>query len=146
MSDSLWPHGLWPTMLLCPWDFPGKSTGVRCHFLFQRIFLTQGSNLHLLHLISCIGRRVLYQRRRWHPTPVLLPGKSHGWRSLEGWVHGVAEGQTRLKRRSSSSSSSFLWTLILSPCKIDVFASGYILHLKINVIDMSVDHSLLYNW
>ena len=24
------------------------------------------------------------QRRRWHPTPVLLPGKSHGWRSLVG--------------------------------------------------------------
>ena len=26
----------------------------------------------------------LYQRRRWLPTPVLLPGKSHGWRSLVG--------------------------------------------------------------
>ena len=29
-------------------------------------------------------------RRQWHPTPVLLPGKSHGWRSLEGcspWGH-----------------------------------------------------------
>ena len=25
------------------------------------------------------------RRRQWHPTPVLLPGKSHGWRSLEGW-------------------------------------------------------------
>ena len=24
------------------------------------------------------------RRRQWHPTPVLLPGKSHGWRSLEG--------------------------------------------------------------
>src|SRR5574342_214150 len=37
-----------------------------------------------------------FRRRQWHPTPVLLPGKSHGWRSLEGTVHGVAEGQTRL--------------------------------------------------
>jgi len=27
---------------------------------------------------------VWYQRRQWHPTPVLLPGKSHGWRSLVG--------------------------------------------------------------
>ena len=26
----------------------------------------------------------IYQRRRWHPTPVLLPGKPHGWRSLVG--------------------------------------------------------------
>ena len=24
------------------------------------------------------------RRRQWHPTPVLLPGKSHGWRSLVG--------------------------------------------------------------
>ena len=36
------------------------------------------------------------QRRQWHPTPVLLPGKSHGRRSLVGSVHGVAEGWTRL--------------------------------------------------
>ena len=43
------PHGLWPTKLLCPWDFPGKNTGVGCHFLLQGTFLTQGSNLRLLH-------------------------------------------------------------------------------------------------
>ena len=40
----LWPHGLQPTRLLCPWDFPGKSTGVGCHFLLQEIFPTQGLN------------------------------------------------------------------------------------------------------
>ena len=28
MPDSLRPHGLQPTRLLCPWDFPGKDTGV----------------------------------------------------------------------------------------------------------------------
>ena len=44
VSDSLRPHGLLPTWLLCPWDFPGNSTGVDCHFLLQRIFPTQGSN------------------------------------------------------------------------------------------------------
>ena len=31
VSNSLWPHGLQPTRLLHPWDFPGKSTGVGCH-------------------------------------------------------------------------------------------------------------------
>ena len=31
------------------WDFPGKSTGVGCHFLLQRIFPTQGSNPGLPH-------------------------------------------------------------------------------------------------
>ena len=33
VSDSSWPHGLQPTRLLCPWDFPGKSTGVGRHCL-----------------------------------------------------------------------------------------------------------------
>ena len=33
VSDSSWPHGLQPTRLLHPWDFPGKSTGVGCHCL-----------------------------------------------------------------------------------------------------------------
>ena len=99
------------------------------------------------------------QRRQWHPTPVLLPGKFHGWRSLVGYspwdryeldltehlhfhfslpcigegngnplqyscpenprdggswwaaVYGVAQSQTRLKRHSSSSSSSRIGTI-----------------------------------
>ena len=48
VSDSLLPHGQKPTRLLCPWDFPGKNTGVGCHFLLQGIFPTQ---------VSCIAGR-----------------------------------------------------------------------------------------
>ena len=48
VSDSLQPHGLQPARLFCPWDFPGKNTGVSCHFL-QGIFSTQGSNSCVLH-------------------------------------------------------------------------------------------------
>ena len=52
MSSSLRLHGEWPAArLLCPWDSPGKNTGVGCHFLLQGIFLTQGLNLWLLHLL-----------------------------------------------------------------------------------------------
>ena len=36
MSDVKRPHGLQPTRLLCPWDFPGKSTGVGCHCLLWK--------------------------------------------------------------------------------------------------------------
>ena len=43
-SDSLPPHGLQPARLLCPWDSPGKKTGVGCHFLLQGIIPTQGLN------------------------------------------------------------------------------------------------------
>ena len=35
------------------------------------------------------------RRRQWHPTPVLLPGKSHGRSNLVG-CHGVAKSRTRL--------------------------------------------------
>ena len=51
VSDSLRPHGLQPARLLCPWDSPGKITGVGCHLLLQGIFPTQGLNPHLLHFL-----------------------------------------------------------------------------------------------
>ena len=35
VSNSVRPHGLQPTRLLCPWDSPDKNTGVGCHFLLQ---------------------------------------------------------------------------------------------------------------
>ena len=35
VSDSMQPHRRQPTRLLCPWDSPGKNTGVGCHFLLQ---------------------------------------------------------------------------------------------------------------
>ena len=36
MSDSLWPHGPKPARFLCPWDSPGKNTGVGCLSLLQK--------------------------------------------------------------------------------------------------------------
>ena len=44
-------------------------------------------------------------RRKWQPTPVFLPGESQGWEAWWAAVYGVAQSRTRLKRRSSSSSS-----------------------------------------
>ena len=44
MSNSLPPHLLQLTKLLCPWNFPGKNTGTGCYFLLQGIFPTLGSN------------------------------------------------------------------------------------------------------
>ena len=49
VSSSLRPHGLQSIRLLRPRDFPGKSTGVGCHFLLHGIFPTQGWNLGLLY-------------------------------------------------------------------------------------------------
>ena len=80
----------------CPWDFPGNSTGVDCHFLLQGIFPTQGSNPGLPHCRQTLYRlshlegrdkyltcacslasddpwvRKIPWRRKWQPTLVVL--------------------------------------------------------------------------
>ena len=50
VSDSLQPHGLQPTRVLCPQDSPGKSTGVGCHFVLQGIFRPRDGTC-----VSCIA-------------------------------------------------------------------------------------------
>ena len=45
MSDSVQPHRRQPTRLPCPWDSPGKSTGVGCHFLLQGMKVKSESEL-----------------------------------------------------------------------------------------------------
>ena len=42
MSSSLQYHGLEVSRFFCPWNSPGKNTGVGCHSLLQGIFMTQG--------------------------------------------------------------------------------------------------------
>ena len=56
-----------------------------------------GNHLRFLLVFHCT--RVVPRRRQWHPTPVLLPGKSHGWRSLVGcspWGHEESDMTERL--------------------------------------------------
>ena len=68
VSNSLLPHGSMvanpqqPSRLLCPWNSPGKNTGVGCHSLLQRIFPTKGSNPGL----HC--RQILYHLSHREPT------------------------------------------------------------------------------
>ena len=68
MFNSLRPHRLQPTRLLCPWNSPGKNTGVGSHSLLQGIFQTQGSNPGLLHC-----RQIL---TIWATREALLMGTS----------------------------------------------------------------------
>ena len=84
VSDSLRPHGLQPTMLLHPWDSPGKSTGVGCHFLLQGIFLTRESNLGLPH-----SRQILYHLSQLQE----IVKDSEAWHVA---VLGITKSWTRL--------------------------------------------------
>ena len=69
--NLLWSHGLQPTRFLCPWNFPGKNTGVGHHFLLQGIFPTQGSNPGLLHwqvdslLTKLWGKPIAMREKLW---------------------------------------------------------------------------------
>ena len=56
--NSLWPHGLQPTRLFCPWDFPGKNTGVCCHFLSRGS--SQARDQTHISCVSCTGRQIIY--------------------------------------------------------------------------------------
>ena len=66
-----------PSCTPAPWGFPGKSTGVGCHFLLQEIFLTQRSNSCLLHC-----RQVLHHSDTRESLPV-------GWPILFASVYSV---------------------------------------------------------
>ena len=106
VSNSLQPHGLQPTRLFCPWNSPGKNTGVGCHALLHLFFLSQyfeDSNSLLLAFrrrqwpsftfflsFFSLSFTFMHWRRKWQRTPVFLLGKSQGWGSPVGchlWGH-----------------------------------------------------------
>ena len=105
VPDALQPHGLHPTRLLCPWDFPGKDTGVGCHFLLQGNFQTQGSSLRLLSLLH------------WQAgsLPLEPPGKPHGlWSRYPHFLRNTVEihrsnlSRALSKKRSLGSNLAML--------------------------------------
>ena len=64
-------------------NFCGFIKGVKYRFT-----LKDGTCRKVTQLLKTLS--FYLRRRRWHPIPVLLPGKSHGWRSLVGyspWGH-----------------------------------------------------------
>ena len=67
--------------------------------------------VQLSYLYMTTGKTIArwtFWRRQWHPTPILLPGKSHGWRSLVGsspWGHYESDTTERLHFHFSLSCS-----------------------------------------
>ena len=57
VSDSKRPHGLQPTRLLCPWDFPGKSTGVGCRCLLRVWFpsIVKSTHFYFVYSVHIFG-------------------------------------------------------------------------------------------
>ena len=82
MSDSVQPHRQKPTRLLCPWDSPGKNTGVGCHFLLQYMKVKSESEVAQ----SCLTLS--------DPMDCSLPGSS---------VHGISQAAPKASVYSVSS-------------------------------------------
>ena len=86
--NSLRPQGLYPSGLLCPWNSPGKNTGVNCHSLLQGILLTQESKSGFL---NC--SQILYHLNR--------QGSPSGFRwgvlfsCMEGWLRVKVSGRIK---------------------------------------------------
>ena len=83
MSDPQRPHGLQPTRLLRPWDFPGKSTGVGCHCcVYERVPFPQES-LHKLRRLffGWMAYRILVPRPAVDP-----PSSTVGAQSPNHWI------------------------------------------------------------
>ena len=106
MSNSLWPHGLWPARLLCPWDFPGKNTGVGFYFFLQGIFSTQESNPCLL-----FGRQLGKPKISWINVKDLILGDQG--LSLHTWKYWVVYNLYHVHAR-------FLHTLLY--CRSSLFS------------------------
>ena len=78
MSDSVRPHRRQPTRLSCPWDSPGKSSSVGCHFLLQCVQVKTEKEVTQF----CLTLRPYGQQPTSFLCPWDFPGKSIGHYSM----------------------------------------------------------------
>ena len=138
MSDSSRPHGLQPTRFLCPWDFPGKSTGVGCHYLLWKKtyrwltntwkdaqhhsfthfipFFLQQLFTEYLPRANRVSIRPHSSTLAWRIAWTEEPGRLHA-------VHGVAKSRTRL--------SDFIFTFHFHALEKEMAAHSSVLAWKV---------------
>ena len=87
VSDSVQPHGLWPTRLLHPWDSPGKNTGVGCHFLLLKACSLPSEPLGKPKLLSF--RIIFNHDKTWL---ILTCSESLSYLSLQSYTSGFFVG------------------------------------------------------
>ena len=144
VSDSLQPQGLLPARLLCPWDSPGKNTGVHSHSLLLGIFLTQGLNPGLLHC-RCIFYLLSYQGswQQW----VWLQTREKGSSGGRGWK-GPEQGHGTDPRSHVHSTSPLKTVLILwTQCtkwflNVITIYIAFMIMLLLNLIRILPEHQI----
>ena len=90
-------------------DFPGKKTGVGCHFLLRGIFPTQGSNRDLPH-----HRQLLLPAEPPGNSPPALDGANASLWQCPSFNHANKEKDTTVMAENEEQLKSFLLLLLLS--------------------------------
>ena len=103
VSDSSWPHGLQPTRLLCPWDFPGKSTGVGYHYI---LILT--SRIRTLKFLQ--GFDIISLLRYWGWEEILIcPLSCHQLRIREFRISRLTNSMSKIAAVTLPRTEKSLW-------------------------------------
>ena len=99
------------------WEIDGETVETVSDFIFLGSKMTaDGDCSHEIKRRLLLGRKVMTNldsilwRRQWHPTPILLPGKSHGQRSLVGyspWGHKESDTTEQLTLSLSRQGQGF---------------------------------------
>ena len=146
MSDSLRPHGLEPPKLLCPWNSPGKNSGVGSHSFLQGMFLTQGLNPDVLRyrkILCPLSYQGSPRILKWVAYPFSRGSSPPGnWTrvscihcrrilyhlSYQGsplsLINRVSFGETRWYLKANTRSESFSFPTTRRPCFIHPFISS----------------------
>ena len=121
VSDPQWPHGLQPTRLLRPWDFPGKSTGVGCHGSWNSHLSYLSRKSAPIYTSDQKYLKVLFSQGLCPPVvlavkvPCSRKPHYYTWERMVFMVSVKAGGKTqnplwRLKPRGWNNTSHVNWT------------------------------------
>ena len=95
VPDSVQPHRRQPTRLPCPWDSPGKNTGVGCHFLLQCMKVKSESEVAQSCPTLATPWTAAYQapssmgfsrRKYWSGLPLPSPPTPLGYHKIPNWA------------------------------------------------------------
>ena len=124
MSDSSKPHGLQPTRLLHPWDFPGKSPGVGCHRLLRFGLQFHFIAPHYMWMSSSFHLCSSSLSRIAHNVEILTPASSAHLEPITSWWNGLPVGGTltwldnnSLAKQSSHTDALFNLLGLTQPVK-----------------------------
>ena len=138
VSDSLLPHGLYPTRILCPWGFSSKNTGLGCYALLQGILATQGLYPGLPHFREILyylshqgSPRILewvaYPFSRDLPNPGIKPG------SPELQAYSLPAALPR-KPVHNHTHPNIIWPMLKQLASFTLLCKGMHIHISIMFI------------